>query len=112
MTEADSIAHLDFTDIACQCTHWECRTGCPRHATVKVSYHALDQCDGTHDTNAELDADGNHTLLLCLHCLHMLELHTEQHLKRLNAYGRPHCQTCCAPAASTRPDILREVVAL
>ncbi len=113
MTDTDILRDLDFTDIACQCGHYECREGCPRRATIRVSFHALDHCDGTKDDNAELDADGNYTLLVCLHCLRMLELAADTHLRKLKHYGcRPQCGTCGAPVESTRPDIIREVTAL
>lgn len=107
-----AIAHLDFHEVRCQCQQFGCQGKCPEPATVQVKFHALDHCDGSQDTDAELDADGNYTFLLCLACLGSLMIHVARHLAQLNAYGLYTCQTCGAPARSTKPDMLREVVRL
>lgn len=107
-----AIAHLDFSEIRCQCQQYGCQGKCPKNAELRVKFHALDQCDGKKDTEQELDEDGNHTFLLCVPCLKSLMVHVARHIASLNAYGTYTCQTCGAPAVSTKPDIIREATPL
>lgn len=109
--DAEILKQLDFSEVRCQCEHGDCQGKCPRSAEVSVRFHALDHCN-KHTTDPDLSTDGNYTFLLCLPCLHKLELVTEYQLKRLNHFGRPHCQSCGAPATATRPDVIREVTPL
>lgn len=109
-TDAEILERLDFTEIACQCEQHLCRGKCPRPATLRITFHALDHCDNKADP--DINEYGNYTFLLCLHCLKALSVVVAQHIAALNLIGRPQCQTCGAPVHSTQPDVIREVVTL
>lgn len=100
-----AIAHLDFTEVHCQCEQLGCEGKCPNPATVHVEFHAIDHCNVNPEEG--INIAGNYTFLLCVKCLAGLASAADRHVKRLNRYGRGVCLTCGAPMAAAQPDVIR-----
>ncbi|WP_044109816.1 hypothetical protein [Mycobacterium canetti] len=93
------LTHLDWHDLTCQHQDPEC----DHRATVKVEYHAVDECNYTGNPF------GNIVELLCTQCLDRLKARIDSHIRQLARTNcRAQCFTCGAPIAETT-DILRSV---
>lgn len=107
MTDADVLQQLDWHTVRCQCEQESCRGKCRNNAEYTIEFHGLDHCNKADDP--DLNAFGNYTFLLCHDCLQALATTVAHYLAQLNRFGRYTCQTCGAPAATVRPDVIREV---
>jgi hypothetical protein len=99
--DIDQIAHLEWTDYACQCP---CHSGgCRNRATHTVAIHALHGCDGE-----GLDPFGNRVELRCVPCVMALQIEIGVGLGQVNRWGVGQCDSCGAPLAAIG-DVLRSV---
>lgn len=102
MTQANTLAALDFYDIACQCPVHRCT----EHARYVVHLHAIHACN-----SAGLDPFGNRIQIRCESCTRRLQLEVAQKLRALRPWGHRPCEGCGAPIAAVG-DVVRELVEL